>query len=50
MEENDGVSGTDVVVDGPADGMGALVGEVDSDAELSAGAGGGGGSGGGACG
>lgn len=45
VEEDDGVAGADVVVDGPADGVGALVGEVDGDAELSAGAGGGGGGG-----
>lgn len=50
VDEDDGVSGAEVVVDGPADGEGGLVGEVDGDPDLAAGEGGwcwGGGGGGG---
>ncbi|KAM0986365.1 hypothetical protein ACFX13_013805 [Malus domestica] len=43
--EDDGVLEADVVVDNPADDMGALVREVDDDTELAAGSGGGGESG-----
>lgn len=39
MEKDDSVARADVVVDSPADGIGALVGEVDGDADLAAGAG-----------
>lgn len=52
MEEDDGVTGAEVVVDGPLDGEGGLVGEVDGDADAALGGGcgsvGGVGSGGGA--
>lgn len=47
VEENDGIAGADVVLDGPADGEGTFVGEVNGDADFAAGAGGGGGGGGG---
>ena len=47
VEDDDGVSGADVVIDGPADGEGAFLGEVHCDADFTAGAGGGGGGGGG---
>lgn len=39
VEEDDGVSGTEIVVDRPTDGVGTLVGEVDGDADLAAGSG-----------
>ena len=45
VEEDDGVAGSDVVVDGPAYSVSRLVGEIDGDADLAAGAGGRGGSG-----
>ena len=45
MEDDDGVSGPDVVIDGPANGEGAFLGEVDGDSDFTAGAGGWGGGG-----
>ena len=42
VEDDDGVSGADVVIDGPADGEGAFLREVDCDSDFTAGAGGGG--------
>ena len=33
VEEDDGVAGPEVVLHGPADGLGGLVGEVDGDAD-----------------
>ena len=49
VEEDDGVSGADVVIHGPADGVGAFFREVDCDSDFAAGSGGGsrGGGGGG---
>ena len=47
VEDDDGVSGADVVIDGPANGEGAFFGEVDGDSDFTAGAGGWGGGGGG---
>lgn len=41
VDENDGVPRAEVVVNGPLDGEGGLVGEVDGDANLALGAGGG---------
>lgn len=41
VDEDDGVAGAKVVVDGPADGEGGLVGEVDGNPDLAAGEGGG---------
>lgn len=41
MEENHGVAGAEVVMDGPFDGEGGLVGEIDGDADLALGVGGG---------
>ena len=36
MEEDDGVARAEVVMDSPADGVGALIGEVYSDVDLAA--------------
>lgn len=47
VEQDHGVPGADVVLHGPADRVGALVGEVDGHADFAACAGGGGGGGGG---
>jgi hypothetical protein len=41
VEEDHGVSGSDVVIHGPAHGVGRLVGEIDGHANLAAGPGGG---------
>lgn len=38
VEEDHVVSGTEVVLDGPSDGVGALVAQVDSDRDLTVGA------------
>lgn len=42
VEEDDGIAGAEVVLDGPGDGEGALVAEVDGDADAALGTGGGG--------
>lgn len=42
MEENDGVSGPEIIVHGPSDGEGTLVAEIDGDADLAVGPSGGG--------
>lgn len=42
MDQNDGVAGADVVVNGPFDGEGGLVAEIDGDADLALGVGSGG--------
>ena len=46
VEENDGVSGTEVLLDRPLDGVGTLVAEVDGDGDPTLSSGGGGGGGG----
>lgn len=41
VEEDDGVAAAEVVLDGPFDGVGALVAEVDGDGDFALGVGGG---------
>lgn len=43
MEKDDGITGTEVVLHSPTDGMGALVAEIDGDGDAALGAGGRGG-------
>lgn len=42
MEENNGITGTEIVMDGPFDSEGGFVGEIDGDADLALSVGGGG--------
>lgn len=46
MEQDDSVTGSEIVLDGPANGEGRLIGEVDGNADLTSSTGGGGGGGG----
>lgn len=41
MDENDSITGAEIILNGPADGEGRLIGEVDGNADLAAGKGGG---------